>query len=201
MKIRGISPGKLTLLLTAFCAVILASSDDAKAIRYPLPPINLASGDRHELGQVLLGMLAGDADREQYVNLMIGLSLGGLEHVIINGENRLVTRSNNDFGLLPGPATLVLTGEGMTVNLGSQGTYGYLLAKYDGPNAVSQVWYVGDLTGIIIIPAIRGEYGPSWALFTSGPLSVPDGGATVTLLIAALGALGVMRRYLLRKLS
>jgi protein with PEP-CTERM/exosortase system signal len=197
MKRRAISTGKLTLLLTAFCAVILASSDDAKAVGYRLPPIKLASGDQHELGRVLPGLLVGNADREQYVNFMIGLPLGGSDHVMINGQDSLVTRSNNDFGLLPGAAGLGLTGEGMTVNLGTPGTYSYLLAKYGGTTAVSQVWYVGDLTGIITIPAIRGQSGPSWALFTSGPLSVPDGGATVMLLGAALGTLGLVRRYLI----
>src|SRR5438874_9403517 len=114
MKIGAISTGKLTLLLTAFCAVILASSDDVKAIGYPLPPINLASGDQHELGQVLPGTLAGDVEREQYVNFMIGLPLGGSDHLIINGQDSLVTRSKNDFGSLRGLATLALTGETMT---------------------------------------------------------------------------------------
>jgi VPDSG-CTERM motif len=191
--------GKLKLLLTVFCAVILASTDDAKAIGYPLPPINLGSGDRHELGQVLPGTLAGDVDREQYVNRMIGLPLGGSDHVIINGQDSLVTRSNNDFGPLLGPATLALTGEGMIVNLGTQGAYDYLLVKYDGPNAVSQVWHIGDLTGIIIIPAIWGDHGPSsWALLGPTPNNVPDGGATLMLLGTALGALGMARRFLKR---
>jgi hypothetical protein len=198
MKIRAISEGKLTLLLTAFCAVILASSHDAKAIGYPLPPINLVSGDQHELGQVLPGPLVGDADREQYVNFMISLPLGGSDHVMINGQDSLVMRSNNDFGALLDPATLALTGKGMMVNLGTQSMYDYLLVRYNGPNAVSKVWHVGDLTGRIIIPAIWGEHGlPSWALFTSGPESVPDGGATVMMLGAALGTLGVVRRYLI----
>jgi hypothetical protein len=118
--------------------------------------------DQHELGQVLPGTLAGDADRQQYVNFMIGLPLGGSDHLVINGQDSLVTRSNNDLGSVPGPATLALTGEGMTVTLGTQGTYHYLLAKYNGQNPVSEVWYVGDLTGMISIPAILGEYGPSW---------------------------------------
>ena len=202
MKIRAISLGKLTLLLTAFCAVILASTDDAKAIGYPLPPINLGSGDHHELGQVLPGKLAGDADREQYVNFMIGLPLGGSDHVVINGQDSLVTRSNNDFGSLLGPVTLALTGEGMIVNLGTQGMYDYLLVKYDGSNAVSKVWHVGDLTGIIIIPAIWSDHDalPSRALLGPSPQAVPDGGATVMLLGAALAALGfVPRRWSLNK--
>jgi hypothetical protein len=75
----------------------------------------------------------------------------------------------------------------MTVNLGTQGMYDYLLVKYDGPNAISRVWHVGDLMGIIIIPAIWGEHGlPSWTLLTPVPQSVPDGGATVMILGAAL---------------
>ena len=199
MKIGASSRGKLKLLLTLFCAIILASSPDANAIGYPLPPINLGSGDQHELGRILPGTLGGDVDREQYVNFMIGLPLGGSDHVIINGHDSLVTRSNNDFGPTPGPARFVLTGEGITVNLGTQGAYGYLLAKYDGLNAVSQVRHVGDLTGIIIIRTIPGENAlPSWGVFRPSPSTVPDGGATVMLLGTALGALGVARRFLKR---
>lgn len=198
MKRRAISKGKLTLLLTAFCAVILASSDDAKAVAYRLPPIKLASGDQHELGRVLPGLLVGNADREQYVNFMIGLPLGGSDHVMINGQDSLVMRSNNDFGALLDPATLALTGKGMRVNLGTQSRYDYLLVRYNGPNAVSQVWHVGDLTGRILIPTIRAQHGlPNWALFTSRPVGVPDGGATVMMLGVALGTLGAVRRYLI----
>lgn len=198
MKIRAISRGKLTLLLTAFCAVILAQSHDAKATGYPLPPIDLASWDQRQLGQVLPETLAADVDRQQYVNAMIGLPIGGSEHVIINGQNSLVKRSNNDFGPLPGAATLALTGKGTTVNLNTQGTYDYLLATYGGPNAISQVWYVDDLAGIVVIPAMRGGYGPTWSLSTS-PSSVPDGGTAAMLLAMALGTVGAVRRYLVTR--
>src|SRR5262249_41621790 len=124
--------------------------------------------------------------------------LGSSDHLVINGQDSLVTRSNNEFGPLSGSATLALTGEGRAVKLGTLGTYDYLLAKYNGSNGVSKFWYVGDLTGTMIIPAISAEYGrPSWTLFTSTSQSVPDGGASVVLLGAALGALGLVRRYLL----
>lgn len=197
MKIRAISRGKLKLLLTVFCAVILASGDDAKAIGYPLPPFDLASWDQHELGQIWPETLTDHADRQQYVNLMIGLPLGGSEQVIVNGQSSLLTRSNNDFGPLPGAAKLVLTGEGTTVNLGTQGTYNYLVATYGGPNGVSQVWHVSDLTGIVIIPGVWAKDGlPSWALFGASPQGIPDGGATVMLLGVALAALGLVRRWL-----
>ncbi|PYK64402.1 MAG: hypothetical protein DME50_13745 [Verrucomicrobia bacterium] len=50
------------------------------------------------------------------------------------------------------------------------------------------------MSGIISIPDIGLGHGLSgWALFTAG--SVPDSGATVMLLGAALGALGVVRRF------
>jgi hypothetical protein len=196
MKTNNIVPlKKLALVTAAFCTAIFAFGQNASATPHPLPPsTSLAIGDGHELGQVLYGIPTGDADVTQYVNYMIGLALGGSGHVIINGHDNLVTRSNNNFGSL-GTATLALRGTGTTIDLGAQGTYQYLFAKYDGPNKGSEVWFVGDLSGLITIPATWGRYGLSgWALFTGH--GVPDGGATVMLLGTALGALGMARRFL-----
>lgn len=200
MKINGI-PGKFVLLLGIGCAVMLASANDAKANRISLPPsIHLAIGDQHELGQAIPPVPEGDADITQYVNFMIGLSLGGSGHVIIGAHDIFVTRSMNDFGTLPSPATLALRGTGTTINLGTQGTYSYLFAHYGGPGGgFAEVWYVGDLSGTISIPATGGGHGLSgWALFTAPGGAVPDGGATAMLLGAALGMIGVMRRFLIR---
>jgi hypothetical protein len=87
-----------------------------------------------------------------------------------------------------------------TIDLGAGGVYTYLFAKYDEKNDNSQVWYVGDLSGMIAIPALgphnRGLSG--WILFGPGTPGVPDGGTTVMLLGAALGALGIARRYMMR---
>jgi hypothetical protein len=107
-------------------------------------------------------------------------------------------RSGNAFASLP---TAVIGPQGgpddTTINLGS-GLYSYLWAKYDGPNYGAEVWYVGDLSGVITIPAKAGKYGLSgWTLFGPGGGQVPDGGTTVMLLGAALGALGIARRYLM----
>jgi hypothetical protein len=198
MKINGIL-GKFILLLGIGCAVMLGSANDANANRILFPPsINLAIGDQHELGQAQPPVPEGDADITQYVNFMIGLSLGGSGHVIIGPHDILVTRSMNNFGPLPSPATLALRGTGTSIDLGAQGTYSYLFAHYGGPGGgTAEVWYVGDLSGVISIPANGFGHGLSgWALFTAPGGIVPDGGATVMLLGIALAALGTGRRFL-----
>jgi hypothetical protein len=189
MKTNGILRGKVVLLLGIGCAVMLAFANDARA---------LAIGDQHELGQASPPIPEGDAAITQYVNFMIGLSLGDSSHVIIGPQNILVTRSMNDFGPLPSPATLALRGTDTTINLGTQGTYDYLFAHYGGPRGgTAEVWYVRDLSGVISIPSIGFGHGLSgWALFTAPNGAVPDRGATVMLLGAALGTLGVVRRFL-----
>jgi len=188
---------KLALVSTAVCALMLAFSHNASATPHVFPPsINLAIGDAHELGFASPGLPAGDADRTLFVNSMIGLALGGSTHVIIGPHDNLVTRSNNDFGSLP-TAVFALNGSGTTIDLGNGALYSYLFAKYGGPDHGSEVWYVGNLNGIITIPATVGQYGLSgWTLFGPGGVNVPDGGATVMLLGAALGAIGLARRFL-----
>jgi hypothetical protein len=83
------------------------------------------------------------------------------------------------------------------VDLGTGG-FTYLLAKYDGPHGVSEVWNVQGLTGIVEIPDSLGiGLGLShWTLFGPGTPGVPDGGTTAMLLGAALGSLGMARRFL-----
>jgi hypothetical protein len=197
MKTRVTLTRKVALLWV-ICAVTLVSVNNAKAHRLDLPPINLAMGDQRELGRVHSAISQGDAAITQYVNFMIGLSFGESGHVSIGPHDNLVTRSMNDFGTLPSAAALALRGKG-TIDLGTQGTYDYLFAHYGGPRGgFAEVWYVGDLSGMITIPGNAFGHGLSgWALFTA-PTGVPDGGATVMLLGAALAGLGMMRRYLIR---
>jgi VPDSG-CTERM motif len=185
MKIAFIQTRKFALLCTVLAGALLTFSSSARAV-------SLQIGDSHELGFVNYGIPSGDADRTAYVNYLIGMALGTQADAL--GQH--FTRSNNSFGSLP-TAVFALNGTGTSVNLGSGGTYSYLFAKYDGPNYGSEVWYVGDLSGVITIPATAGGYGLSgWTLFGPGAPGVPDGGATVMLLGAALGALGMARRFL-----
>jgi hypothetical protein len=202
MKTNVIIYRPIALLFAVICALVLAPSQDAKANRFPLPPsVALSIGDQHELGTVVHGIPEGDQFITQYVNAMIGLPLGGSTHVIIGQHDNLVSRSMNDFGSLPGPATLALRGSGTAIDLGAQGTYDYLFAHYGGPGGGTvEVWFVGDLSGIVNIPQIGFGHGLSgWALFTAGGVGVPDGGATVMLLGAALGMIGLTRRFWLRQ--
>jgi len=182
---------KLALLCTAFCAAMLAFSNNAKA---------LTIGDSHELGFVNFGIPSSEQDRANYTNHLIGMALGTQDDAM--GQH--FTRSNHSFG--PLPTAVVVTPTVTTpnptalisINLGAGGLYTYLFAKYDGPNYGSEVWYVGDLSGIITIPGFAGRYGLSgYTLFGPGGQGVPDGGTTAMLLGAALSVLGVARRYIM----
>jgi hypothetical protein len=185
MKINLIPTKKIALLSVAICAALFALNQNARA---------LTIGDTHELGFVEFGIPSGDQDRTNYVNHLIGMGLGTTETAL----GQTFTRSNNSFGSLP-TAVFHHNGTGTSINLGAAGTYTYLFAKYDGPNYGSEVWYVGDLSGTITIPATAGGYGLSgWTLFTGGGNGVPDGGTTLMLLGMAFGSLGMARRFLKR---
>jgi hypothetical protein len=195
MKIDNIVPSRRLVLLTAaVCTAIFAFGQNANATPHALPPsVSLAIGDAHELGFVEFGIPSGDQDRTNYVNHLIGMALGTQDDAL--GQH--FTRSNNSFGSLP-TAVFSHDGTGTSVNLGAGGLYTYLFAKYDGPNYGSEVWYVGDLSGIITIPATAGGYGLSgWTLFGPGGQGVPDGGTTAMLLGTALSVLGIARRYIM----
>jgi hypothetical protein len=81
-----------------------------------------------------------------------------------------------------------------TINLSAGGVYTYLFASYNGLGA--EVWYVGDLHGVIKIPGIFNLYGlTKWTLFGPGGAGVPDGGVTAILLGVALATLGICRHF------
>jgi hypothetical protein len=157
----------------------------------------LLIGDTHELGFVEFGIPSGDADRTAYVQAMVDLPMGGSTVVTISGQDNTVTRSLNDFGPLADPV-FALNGTSTTINLGTVG-YDYLFAKYDGPNFGAEVWYVGDLSGVITIPNTGGGYGLSgWTLFTGQAQQTPEGGSTVALLGLALAGVAVLRARFLK---
>ena len=162
----------------------------------------LTFNDARDLGSVRPPEPANPSDEEGYVNTLISFAQGsGLHTVGIYTYNR----KNVSCGTCPAAVFDHKDESGNNVvDLGSGG-YTYLLAKYDGPNGGSEIWNVQGLTGTVTIPLFgfghnNSQYGLShWTLFRGeGGGGVPDGGATVMLLGAALGALGMMRRYLAR---
>jgi hypothetical protein len=154
---------------------------------------SLTIGDTHELGFVQFGIPSGDADRTLYTNHLIGMALGTTD--MANGQT--YTRSLNFFGALPA-AVFDQNGTSTSINLSTSG-FTYLFAKYDGPNYGSEVWYVGNLTGMITIPATAGGYGLSgWTLFSPNG-TVPDSGSTIAFLGLALTAVELLRRGVSRR--
>jgi hypothetical protein len=180
MKMNLIPAKKLALLSAAFCAVMLAFSQNASAL-------SLTVGDNNYLGQIIPGS-GGNAERTAYVNHMIGMNTGAFD--IFMGQPFF--RSTNNFASLP-TAVFALNGTSTNISLGT-GLYSYVFAQYSG---ISFIWYVGNLSGNIQIPFVTtGGLLQGWTLFSAGGQGVPDGGITVMLLGAALGALGITRRFL-----
>ncbi len=177
---------KLALVSAAVCAAVLAFTPNANALTF---------SDQYVVGTTSPGNPPTVPNVASWVNYMITLGLGQSGNV----GNQTVTRSNNAFANLPNANPAIFAqGTTTTINLGAGGTYSYLFAKYDGQNDNSLVWYVGNLSGIITIPA-DGPLGhglSGWTLLGPGGAGVPDGGTTVMLLGAALGALGMARRFM-----
>lgn len=192
---------KLAILCTAVCAAMLAFTHNASALNLIPTGLNLIPTDTYTLGYVYYGIPSGDVDRQTYVNDLINYynsgCASGADCGSLHGQSYHMVNGSPHFGAVLPSAIWAMDGTGRTINLGALGTYNYLFAKYDGPNQGSVVWYVGNLSGTITIPGQWNQYGLSgWTLFGPGGAGAPDGGTTVMLLGAALGALGVVRRYL-----
>jgi len=204
MKINIIPTNKLAILSALACAVMLAFTNNARADAtlgfFDPNDINNPNNDTHVVGTVSDASPANATVHATLINFMITMATNthvdhdfggniGIQHFY---------RTTNTFGSLPQASAVgAVGGTGTTINLNTLGTFTYLFAKYDGQNDNSVVWNISGLTGILTIPADGPlGYGLSgWTLF--GPTgAVPDGGTTVMLLGAALGALGMARRFL-----
>jgi hypothetical protein len=202
MKINVIPANKLAMLSAAVCAVMLAFTNNASAdatLGFFDP--GTLTGDTHVVGTVSPAAPADPGSQSDYINFLITMATNTSATHDFGGSEGTQTlyRTTNTFGSLPtASATGAVSGTGTTINLNTLGTFTYLFAKYDGQNDNSVVWNISGLTGILTIPADGPlGYGLSgWILFGPGTPGVPDGGTTVMLLGAALGALGMARRAL-----
>jgi hypothetical protein len=185
MRSTAVLKHKFLLLCMAFCGAILVSSQDANA---------LSIGDSHELGSFWPGIQKKTDNQEGalYVNHLIDMALGTIE--VARGE--VYFRSTHGFKSLP-TAAWAHNGGGRAINLGAGWSYTYLLATYSGYGA--EVWYVGNLNGIVGIPfRTAGHQLTGWTLFGAVSIGVPDGGVTVMLIGVALGVLALARRFFMR---
>jgi len=178
-------------LFGAVCAVLLALGCSAQAT-------TLNFGDGNDLGQVLFGIPSGDVARTAYVNHLIDMAPGTSDTFSGQTFNRTLANPGPGFPNYP-DAVFAKNGTSTSIDLGA-GLYSYLFAKYDGPNAGSEVWYVGSLSGVITIPGfgLAGQnYGLSgWTLFGPGGGNAPDGGATAALLgLGLVGLAGLRAKF------
>ena len=155
----------------------------------------ISIGDNRDLGLISKNQPADPSSSTDYLNILLSQSLGsGPIHIGSNDYTR--TMNNPLAGNYPTAVFGLEYGAVTDIDLGSG--FLYLLAKYDGPNWGSEVWYVGGLTGHITIPQFGSgnQYGVSHVyLFNGTPPTVPDGGTTAMLLGSACGALALVRRF------
>ena len=158
----------------------------------------LTIGDVRELGLISKNQPANPTSSAGFIDILLSQGLGSGPTTI--GANDY-TRTTNDplAGNNPSAVFGLEYGAMTDIDLGSGG-FLYLLAKYDGPNWGSEIWYVGGLTGHITIPEFGSgtQYGVSH-VFLYNPngdgASVPEGGATLLLLGTAVGAIVLGRRF------
>ena len=156
----------------------------------------LSIGDSRELGLIDKNQPADPASSTSYLNILLGQGLG--TGPITIGSNDY-TRTLNDplAGNYPTAVFALDLGAVTTINLGTG--YTYLLAKYDGQNWGSEVWYVGGLTGNITIPLYGNgnQFAVSHVyLFNPNGNTVPEGGMSLLLLGTAVSAVLVGRRFI-----
>ena len=154
----------------------------------------LGIGDSYELGSIWPGIQkkSSNQDKASYVNHLLGMALGAVD--VAGGQ--VYFRSSHGFKFLPAAAQ-AHNGGGRTLDLRTPGLYTYLFATYAGYG--TEVWYIGNLSGIITIPfLVAGHCLTGWTLFGPRGVGVPDGGITVMLLGVALGVLALARRFLMR---
>jgi hypothetical protein len=213
----------ITKWLAASVVFGLLSFATERADAIPLE-MSYTNNSPNLVGTVVPGVQAGgQLDRDvAMTNELLGMSL---QSQVIQ-SNRLYSRTNMPGGGLPqatatGGVPVTGIGNGSTpisIDLSQYGTFQYLVVAYDGPNGGVAVLNIAGLTGTIELyryakpEKVNGQFTGNllgsnteqqgyylmtgWSLLN--PTSVPDGGATVMLLGAALGALGIARRYITR---
>ena len=213
----------ITKWLAASVVFGLLSFATERADAIPLE-MSYTNNSPNVVGTVVPGVQAGgQLNRDvAMTNQLLGMSLG---FHFTDNLNRVYSRTNmSGAGLLQAmadngvPVTGIVAGSTpISIDLSQYGTFQYLVAAYDGPNGGVAVFNIAGLTGTIelyryakpekinglftgnLLGSNTAQQGyflmTGWSLLN--PTSVPDGGATVMLLGAALGVLGIVRRFIM----
>lgn len=179
-----------------------------------------STNDAYLLGTVIPGLNGngGQAARDAAMtNTLLGMA--GHQQIGTWGDQNdpLYSRTTlNTTGYPAASAAVTVMGSGIpdggaTLTITLTGSFQYLVVAYDGMQSGVAVFDIHTLVaGDQIVLAryafpsdpVRGDLQEgtfyrmtSWTLLN--PISVPDGGATVMLLGAALGALGMARRFIM----
>lgn len=160
--------------------------------------VTLAIGDGYYLGSVVPGTPADGDHEAAFINYLAGMTTGTTENnvEVIAGnppDSNTLTRSTNNFGVLPEAVFTSKNDASTPLTFDLTGSTLYILSKYGGG---SLVWFVNGYIGEVTVASSFGGNGLSHTSFFGGTVSVPDGGATLALLGAALVGLGAFRRRL-----
>jgi hypothetical protein len=168
----------------------------------------LGLNDPGVMGTVDDGIPADISDQVVYVNTLLGMAAPSGPTLI--GTETYQRSSNAD----PGSGSVTAVGASKDESGAGAGSgFEYVIAKYDGPNAGSVVFYFGGAAFNLPLNSadiwVNGQnegYGLShWTGFNPGPGTgpgpgpgpgVPDAGSTLALIGLAVTGLGLLRRKL-----
>jgi hypothetical protein len=158
----------------------------------------LSIGDSYYMGYINDGIPSSTTNEATYINNLADLAPGAGPTTI---GTETYTRSSATLCYPSCPDATGGTKNETGSNTGSYNGATYLLAKYDGPNYGSVVWYVAGLTGSFVLPTTAGGYGLShYTLFggssststststSTGTVSEPGTSAIALLGLGLLGA-------------
>ena len=199
MKAQKIAKLAIAVAVIASTVTVARATTVALSVDPNLPPGTTA----YVLGAANPGTPADAVDQTGFVNGILGLPLGGSGTVmaVSSSQTDSIYRSLNVFSGLPTSATSAnnIGGSGNMTSISILAGYDFLVAKYDGQNGGTEVWFVGGLVGdTVTIPQNafgdgNNQYGLSGTTLLEGSPStppVPDGGSTLALL--GLGILSTL---------
>lgn len=212
---------KMKYLAAMLIAVAGLGFQQAQATTLDLQnSMHWSTNDQYLIGTVIPGIQGqggqGQAERDAAMtNTLLGMATPSQAGTWGDKTNPLYSRTTWPAGPEATDVGAGLSGSiaegGPTLTITLTQTFQYLVVSYDGPNGGTAVFDVSSLQvgdQIVLARYARPDAGTHgdllqdtfykmthWTLLNPGA-SVPDGGATVMLLGAALGALGMVRRYL-----